>query len=431
MRINLVFGLILTSCSAIGQNTLPLSTAIQTALNNNLQLQIYRNDAQIAHNNNYPGNAGMRPNVSLNASDNPSLTNINQKYTNGTTIERNNVFNNSVNANIIGTITLFDGNKMFATKRKLQALDMAGFNLLKSQSQATISKVIGSYSNIIRQNEFLVVVKRIAELSAQRLEIVKVRLASGLANNTDLYLAELDVENSKQSLLSQEALIKNAYTDLNLLMNVKADSMYTVESFTLRSSPFRRSDLDSLLKQNPDLMVARNQLEVAVQTQKEIAAARLPLVRLSGAYNYNLAQSQAGFALLNQSYGPQAGLTLSVPLFTGGINARNYENARLNTQSSEWRHQLTLQTLQGTYIQTWQNYTAILAQMESDKISVEKARDYMNLMQERFKAGQNTIIELKEAQRSYEETYYRSISNQYIAKLTETQLLALTGQLVK
>ncbi len=417
--------------AAIAQSTISMSAAIQTALTNNLQLQIYRNDAQIAHNNNYPGNAGMRPNVSLNASDNPSLTNINQQFANGTTIERNNVFNNSVSANVLGTITLYDGSKMFATKRKLEALDMAGFNLLRSQVQTTIGNVISAYSNLIRQTEYLKVVQRSNELSTQRLDIVKVRMAAGLANNTDLYLAELETENSKQSLLSQQALIQNAYTDLNLLMNIKTDSNYLVEAFTLRSSPFIKSELDSLLKQNPDLLMARNQVEIAEQTRREIAAARMPLVRLSGAYNYNLAQSQAGFSLLNQSYGPQAGLSLSVPLFTGGVNARNYENAKLNLQSSEWRQQQTQQTLQGTYLQAWQNYTTVMAQLESDAIAVEKAKSYIDLMQERFKAGQNTIIELKEAQRSYEDTYYRYISNQYIAKLTETQLLGLTGQLTR
>lgn len=430
MKIKLLLLIWLNGAVIMAQTTIGLSSAIQTALANNLQLQIARNDAQIAHNNNHAGNAGMLPNVSLNASDNPSLTNINQQYTNGTSIERKNVFNNTLSANVLGTYTLYDGMKMFATKHRLEALDRVGNTQLQAQIQNTISRVIMSYSNIVRQQQYLAVVKQLNELSEQRLEIVKARQVAGVANNTDVYLAQLDLETRKQSLLSQQAIIKNAYTDLNLILSIKADSIYLVEPFTLRNAPLQKGELDSMLVRNPDLMLAHHQLDIAEQTQKEIAAARSPLVRLTGAYNYNLTQSQAGFTLLNQSNGPQAGISLSVPLFTGHVNSQNYANAKLNVQSSQWRETLTLQTVQASYQQTWENYSTALVQMQSDELAIETAKQYMELMQLRFKNGQNTIIELKEAQRSYEETYYRYISNQYIAKLAETQLLGLTGQLV-
>ncbi len=430
MKIKLLILLWLNGAIMMAQTSMGLSSAIQTALANNLQLQIARNDAQIAHNNNHAGNAGMLPNVSLNASDNPSLTNINQKYVNGTSIERKNVFSNTLSANVLGTYVLYDGMKMYATKHKLEALDRVGNTQLQGQIQNTISRVVISYSNIIRQQQYLEVVKQLNELSEQRLEIVKARQIAGVANNTDVYLAQLDLETRKQSLLSQKAIVKNAYTDLNLILNIKADSVYQIEPFALRSSPLQKGELDSMLIRNPDLMLAHHQLDIAEQTQKEISAAQSPLLRLTGAYNYNLTQSQAGFALLNQSNGPQAGISLSVPLFTGHINSRNYANAKLNVQSSKWRETLTLQTIQASYQQTWENYSTALVQMQSDELAIGTAKQYMELMQLRFKNGQNTIIELKEAQRSYEETYYRYISNQYIAKLAETQLLGLTGQLV-
>lgn len=420
---------LLVSNSAMAQGTLTLSQAIQTAISNNLQLQVAQNESEIAHNNNYPGNAGMMPQVTFNASDNPSLANINQKFTNGTTIERNNVFSNNIGANVTAVYTLFDGNKMYATKRKLEAADIAGRNKLRAQMQTIIGNVVQSYSNIIRQKKYLEVLQQLNTLSEQRLSIVEVRQAAGLANNTDLYLAKLDLEARKQSILAQNALIANAYTDLNLLMNIKPDSIYNIESFMLSSKPVVKAELDSMLNANPELMLSENQVEIAMQTQKEIAAARMPNIRLTGAYNYSLQQSQAGFSLYNQSMGPQAGLLLSVPLFTGSINANNYRNAGLNLENARLQQQQTLQNIRGSYAMAWQNYSAAKLQIQSDSAALIIAKDYMDLMQARFKAGQNTIIELKEAQRSYEEIQYRYISNQYILKLAETQLLALTGQL--
>ena len=193
---------------------------------------------------------------------------------------------------------------------------------------------------------------------------------------------------------------------------------------------FQKSNLDALLLNNPDKQWAMNQYNIAVQAQKEIDAARQPLLKLNGAYNYTLSQSSAGFSLFNQSMGPQAGISLVVPLFNGNISKSNSENAKLNIQSSEWRLESIRQNIQTTYEHAWQDYSAAKLQLESDSIAVLTANKYILLMQERFKLGQSTIVDLKEAQRTYEETNYRMISTWYIARIAETQLLLLTGQLI-
>lgn len=430
MRTKFIFIFLLSYIHAGAQNTISLNKAVELALQNNFDLLIAGNELRQAQNNNIPGNAGMLPSVSLNVNDNPSLSNINQKFTNGTVIERNNVFSNSLGAGISISYTLFDGNRMFATKRKLETLDVMAANRLKVNVQQLITSVIFNYSNIVRHKQYLDVLKQLQDMSTQRLDIVTVREQAGLANNTDLYLARLDLEARKQQVLSQEVVIQKAYTDLNLLMNLKADSVYNTEVPALPPALVKTS-LDSLLKNNPEWLMAADQCEVAVQTQKEISAARLPLIRLNAAYNYNLSQSQAGFSLYNQMSGPQAGLTLSMPLFSGGVNKANIENAKLDVQNSEWQKEQTIQRINGLYEQAWIEYEAAHRQLISDSASMQMASSYIALMQKRFEMGQSTVLELREAQRTYEETVYRYYSNIYLLRMAETQLLGLTGQLVK
>jgi len=427
-----VFLLCLGLASALhAQNTITLSKAVELALQSNFDLQIAANSAQQAHNSNHPGNAGMLPTVSLTVSENPSLNNLNQRFTNGTTIERNNVFSNSLGAGLQFSYTLFDGMKMYATRRKLEALDAAAANRLKSEIQRVITAVIFNYGNIIRMQQYMDVLSQLQDLSKQRLELVKVREQAGLANYTDLYLAQLDMETRKQNVLSQTSQIRKAYTDLNMLMNLKADSIYATDISGMAHQPLEKQVLDSMLRNNPDYRIAEDMYRAALQTRKEAEAARLPLLRLSGAYNYNLTQSQAGFSLYNQTSGPQAGLVLSVPLFSGHVNQINLENAKLDVQNSTLRREQTLQGIQGVYEQSWQDYTILHQQLDSDSVSVDIAKAYIGLMQQRFELGQSTIIELKEAQRTYEETVFRYFGNQYLLKLAETQLLALTGQLLR
>jgi outer membrane protein TolC len=129
--------------------------------------------------------------------------------------------------------------------------------------------------------------------------------------------------------------------------------------------------------------------------------------------------------------GPQIGLSLSVPLFTGNVNKVNYTNAQINVQNAELRKMQMEQQLKGAFNQAWEAYQVAKQQCASDSVSVKMADNYAALMDLRFTQGQNTIIELIESQKVYLETYYRYINAQYVLKLAETQLLTLSGQLVK
>lgn len=67
---------------------------------------------------------------------------------------------------------------------------------------------------------------------------------------------------------------------------------------------------------------------------------RFPSLRLNTGYNLNRSQSDAGLTLLNQNYGPYAGLTLQIPVYNGNAYkiqketaVSNVDNAKLQQQS--------------------------------------------------------------------------------------------------
>lgn len=410
-------------------DTLTLNRAVSRALENNLDLQVAENTAAVAHNNNHPGNAGMLPQVSLSLSDNPSLTSINQKFTNGTEIIRNGVFSNAFSAGVLLSYTLFDGNRMFAAKKRLEAADQAAMHELHLNMQEVITSVITAYSNLVRQKEYVTVIERLVDLSEQRMSLVKVRYQAGLANQADLHLAGLDLESVRQNRTVQLAAVQNAYQTLNFLMGVQTSEMYETEQNIVSAGISERTELDSLLTHNPSWLIAEQQCRIAEMTRREIASVRMPLIRLNASYNYNLSQSQAGFSLFNQSTGPQAGLSLTLPLYSGGVNRINIENAKLNQENSRLSKERLMQEIRMYYEQAWNDLNAARLQIASDSGAIASAESLLEIMQERFRLGQSTILELKDAQRAYEETVFRSITNKYALRLAETELLALTGQL--
>lgn len=423
---------VLQTTNALAQDgVLTLNDAIDRALKEGFQIEIARNDLEIAHNNNHAGNAGMLPTVRLNVSENPSLTNIHQELVNGTVIKSNNVGAHAFNANLQIGFTLFDGGKMFATRERYRELERLGETNVKATIQNTLSDVIQAYTYAVTQQKYLRVLEELLSVSESRKSIVEAQQASGMANNTDLFLAQLDVDSRKQAIASQRVAIKNAIVTLNSLLNLPADTTYQLQTELEVNKSLDKATLESQFKNNPEYVFAESQTKVALQMQKEMSAARFPQLGLTAQYGYTLSQSQAGFSLFNQNYGPAGIITLSVPLFSGNVNARNYKNSTLEYENAKLQQEQTILSLRSSFEQAWQTYSIALEQVANDEKSVATAQQYVNLMEQRYNLGQSTVVEFREAQRSFEETNYRYISNQYLLKLAETDLLRLTGQMVR
>ena len=97
------------SLKSFSQDTLRLPDAINLALKKSLDISIAKNNIEAATILNSTGFAGGLPIVTGSITDNESLTSVNQKLNTGTTIQRNNAAANALNANVTGSILLFNG----------------------------------------------------------------------------------------------------------------------------------------------------------------------------------------------------------------------------------------------------------------------------------------------------------------------------------
>ena len=143
------------------QTQLTLQNAIDTALMNNLDIQISQNNVQIAKAYNNYGYAGGLPYINATASDNMGLSAINQKYNNNTETNESGIVGNALNAGISANIVLFNGFKVMATKKRLSLLQQQSRTELNAQVQDIIASVMLSYYDIIRQQSHLNIMQKI------------------------------------------------------------------------------------------------------------------------------------------------------------------------------------------------------------------------------------------------------------------------------
>lgn len=178
--------------------------AVALALANNYDIRIVRGDAAIAKLNNTKGNAGMLPNVNFVGNETFTLSTFQQHLANGNSFEALgapfNVFSTGVQLNW----TLFDGGRMYITKRRLEALESLGTLNIQTSIQQTAAAVLQAYYTIVRSRLQERAIREVIVLNEERLRIAEVRLASGMAAQTDALQAKIDVNQRRSDLILQQ-----------------------------------------------------------------------------------------------------------------------------------------------------------------------------------------------------------------------------------
>lgn len=413
------------------QNQLSLKNAIDTALKNNLDIQIAGNNAMIGKINNKIGMAGGLPSVNITAGDNESFTNMDQKLNTGAEIKRNNSKSNNLTSGIIAGMTLFNGLKVFATKERLSCLQKQGELNLNQQVQTTIAAVMIKYYDIVRQEGYTRVIQNSLEVSSKKLEIVNERKKAGMANEADILQAQIDVSTAEQNLRSQELIVEQAKTDLLEMMNVKKYFSYMVSDSIIVDEAIVSDSIYSFLMNNPEYLSAEQQVRISEQAAKEIAAQRYPSLKLNAGYNFNLTKNDAGLTVYNQNYGPVVGLSLLIPIYNGNIYNIQHKTAVYNINNARLQKDKLLQNLKADAIKTTMSYKNGLNQLVSQQKNKDLSAKLVSLTMEKFRLNQSTILDVKTAQTTYENNAYLFVNLQYAAKASEIELKRLMFRLGK
>ena len=412
------------------QQKLTLADAITTALKNSYDVELVRNQLAISNINNNPGVAGALPTVNFNASDNEQIISINQKFPDASrNTQRNNVGSNILQVGVTGSMLLYNGNRIVTTQKRLAQLELLNKNVLNAQLQNTMALVSVRYYEIVRQQELLKTIQKSIDVFQKRFDVLEARKEAGLANNADIYQAKLDLNQQKQALETQYLIIKQSKADLLQSMVQAPDSVIIVDDKIAIDKTLSLENIKATLPSNPDYLAAATQITINQLIEKETAALRMPSLRATTGFNMNSNKSAAGFILLNQSYGPFFGVNVSVPLYNGSVFKRQQEVATINTRSAKIQQENLALTLETNAVKTFNAYSNALAQLETEAKNYALSAQLLDLVLQKFELAQATIIEVRQAQESFENVGYRLVNLQYTAKIAEIELNRLGSKL--
>jgi outer membrane protein TolC len=433
IKIPVILGFILCTASAAGQ-ALSLAEAVETGLENNFDIIIRRNDAQIAANDNTAGNAGFLPYVGLTATQNNNFSDTYQE-TNITADsirirDIDNARTATINAGVQLNWTLFDGFRMFVNKNSLGVLERMGETEAKLTVENTVSAIILGYYGIAQQEKLLRVLEDAAALSRERKAIMQARMDLGAGSELQLLQSTVDLNADSIALLREMSALEQLRADFNRLLARNPETSFTLTDSIALGDPLAYEGLlENARAQNTELQLARYSLDIDRLNVKALQSQRYPSLNLNAAYQYSRLTSETGFASYNRSFGPSFGFSLTYPIFDGFNVNRTIKNARIEMNSGEMMLQGTDLAIRTEIYKLFTAYRTNMKIVEIEQVNHRVAERNVEVAFEKYRLGTLSDIELRETQEKYIESQYQLLVSQFLAKRAEIELLRSSGQL--
>jgi outer membrane protein TolC len=414
---------------------LTLEEAIATALDNNFDIRLARNDSLVAATDYRYRDAAFLP--TLNATAGATWNNNDQRQTlaDGQKREQNNIRSNNIAASAQLGWTLFDGLKMFATREKVGELVELGSLAIKEQVVNSVANVVNTYYNIVRQKQQLKAVEEQIALNEERVRLAQYKLDIGTGAKPDLLQSKVDLNAQKSLRLSQLTLIDQTKEQLLQVMNSQYGTFFDVSDSIPLNAGIVLGDMQADLEtNNPTLLLAQKNTEIAALTLKERKADRWPTLSFNTAYNYSRTNNQTVInpfqPLFNLNRGLNYGFSASIPIFNRFNVQRQIRQAEVDLNFQRLSYDFQRSQINLSVVLAYKDYDLQKRTLSLEEENILLARENVDIVFQSYKLGFATLVQLREAQSSLEEANNRLIAARYAMKLAETELLRLKGDLV-
>ncbi|WP_256337576.1 TolC family protein [Mucilaginibacter gossypii] len=421
------------STMALAQQDAPLLTlkdAVEIALKNNYNIKLSQNNSTIASNNVTLGNAGILPVVTGDFNDNNSRQTTKQTRNDGTVNNIRNAKNSNNNYGVNLNWTIFDGFAMFANYDQLKQVDKLGVLRLQDTVQRTVASVIDTYYNLISQNEQIKALKGAIDISRTQLRIANDKFAVGRASRLEVLNAQVNLNTDTGNLVIQYQQFKTAKIRLNQLLIRDLQTDFSVADTIIVDEKLALADvLNNAQLQNPAILSAQINQRLAEINLKQVRATRYPQVGVTSGYTFTNSKTPAGFTLSQNVHGFNYGLTASINIFNGFNQNRREKNAKIQIDNAGIAAKQTKLDIESQINSLFVAYLSGLDLVKLEEANVNLNKKNLDITLDKYKLGNITPLEVREAQRNYLDAQSKFFAAQYQSKQAEIMLKQITNSI--
>ena len=428
------------SLNISSQEILTKKEALAIALQNNFGIKIANNNLEVAKNNASILNGGFLPTAAINSGadfrrNNQSFTFTDRNTGNDSEISGEGIITRNYNASVGVNYTIFDGLGRKYNYKQLKET----YNLTELQARETIEntylQLFTIYFQIARLSENTTNLQEALRISKRRLKRAKYQYEYGQSTKLEFLNAQVDLNNDSIAYISAKQQLSNAKRGLNVVLGVEKESNYTVETQVTYSTLLNLEELSQKTMTNNSLL-KQNETNIAISefNLKVNKANYFPTLNFNASYGFNRTENQNLInpfgAKLITSDGLNAGVNLVWNIFDGGTRKTRVANAKIVLDNQQIALEQQQITIKNNLKNTWENYQNQLFILKAQETNVLTTQNNFDRTQERFKLGQISSVEFRQAQINLINAKTALNNAKFDAKLIELQLLQLSGDIL-
>ena len=418
--------------SITAQKLVSISEAIELALENNYGIKIISNNKEIAKNNAGVLNSGYLPTVTSSSGATFNRDNLEAEFANGESTALNGAKSSRYNASINLNYTLFDGLGRYYDYKRLKET----YKLSELQARETIENTIAQlyvvYYNVAQVTENVTVLEKTLTVSKDRITRASYQFEYGQGTMLNVLNAQVDINNDSINLINAKQQLVNTKRDLNVVLGNVISSEFRVDTTIDFKLDIDQNDLANKVRSNNvNLLQLDKNIIINTFIVKANKSGYLPSLGLTGSYGWNKGNNNAAsFVAVSTNTGLSGGLSLSWNLFDGGATATRVTNAKIELENSSLEKESMVIDIERNFNNAWDDYQNKLTIFQVQENNIITSTNNFNRTQEKYKLGQATSIEFRQAQLNLINSELNRNQAKYAAKIAELTVLQLSGELL-
>ncbi|WP_178989735.1 TolC family protein [Winogradskyella schleiferi] len=433
IRIFITYVFITLGIVVNAQKVLSTDEAITLALEHNYGIKIADNTVEVAENNKDILNSGYLPSLTGLAGGTIDLQDSEGQRAEGNPVIAEGVETRRYNASINLNYTLFDGLGRLYNYRRLKEQYQLSELEARETIENTMIQLFSIYYSIAQLSENSEALEETIAISKDRLIRAGYQFDYGQSTKLEVLNAEVDINNDSINIINIRQQLKNTKRDLNVVMGNSYLETFDVDtevSFLIQ--PNKAELLEKTKANNVSLLQAERNIAISQFNIKTNRAQYLPAIGLVGSYGWNESSTDNPLAFTVQSTtsGISGGLNLTWNLFDGGSTITQVKNSKIALENQQLQREQLILDIERNFNNSWDDYQNKLLIFQVQEDNIKTAQNNFERTEEKFKIGQVTSIEFRQAQLNLLNAELSRNQAKYDAKLAELTLLQISGELL-
>jgi outer membrane protein len=292
--------------------------------------------------------------------------------------------------------------------RSQNTLSRAADFQLRSAGDSLVTRTSQAYFNVLVAIDTLAAAEASETALKKQFDFASKRLEVGLAPITDVHEARAQYESARANTIVTRNALEDAYQALAEITGKPVHQLKGLPEDFKPALPEER-DADGWVKaaiaNNPALQAKQLQVQSADIDIQTARAGHLPTLYFNGSYGKNTTWGDntftssnppfsSTFPLDSESRGPTLGLTLRVPIFSGGATQSQVRQAIAQHDVAADELEQQKRALVRNTRNSYQTLVAGISEVEARRLALVSARSAYSASQVGLEVGTRTVIDV-------------------------------------